>query len=212
LVNSTPADCRCHEQWAAPGSRSGAEKPDAADGPERRSLSERCLLGTGGTSGTPILPYFYNNLHQIVQTADQLVIFSEMVHDARVVRIGGQHPAPSVRKWLGDSIASWDGDTLVIDTTNFADDGSLRPAGAALHVTERLSRIDARTLRYRFTVEDSSTWTTSWSGEYLWPATSDRIFEYACHEGNHALEHILRGARAAEKMGSAAADRGSDVS
>jgi hypothetical protein len=166
---------------------------------ERRPLGERCLLGFGSTSGPPSLPVLYNNLHQIVQTKDTVLILNEMVHDARVVRMDAQHLPLSVRKWMGDSVGRWDGDTLVVDTTNFTDKTRFRGSSENLHVVERFSRIDAKTLRYRFTVEDPSTWEKAWSGEEVWPATKDLLFEYACHEGNYALGNILRGARLREK-------------
>jgi len=177
----------------------GFEGPSAYDDMERRPLGERCLLGFGSTSGPPALPVLYNNLHQIVQTRDTVLILNEMVHDARVVRIGGEHLPGTIRKWLGDSIGRWEGDTLVVDTTNFTDKTRFRGASENLHVVERFSRIDADTLRYRFTVEDPSTWVAAWSGEEAWPATNDLLFEYACHEGNYALGNILRGARLRER-------------
>jgi hypothetical protein len=177
----------------------GFEGPTAYDDMERRPLGERCLLGFGSTSGPPALPVLYNNLHQIVQTRDTVLILNEMVHDARVVRIGGEHLPGTIRKWLGDSIGRWDGDTLVVDTTNFTDKTRFRGSSENLHIVERFSRIDADTLRYRFTVEDPATWTTAWSGEEAWPATKDLLFEYACHEGNYALGNILRGARLRER-------------
>ncbi len=169
--------------------------PGAYDDPERRPLGERCLIGFGSTSGPPALPVLYNNLHQIVQTRNTVLILNEMVHDARIVRLGGQHPPPTVRKWLGDSIGRWDGDTLVIDTTNFTDKTRFRGSSENLHVVERISRLNPTTLLYRFTVEDPTTWETPWSGEYTWPLTDQQVFEYACHEANYALGNILRGAR-----------------
>jgi len=171
----------------------------AYDDPERRPLAERCLLGFGSTSGPPALPnYFYNNLHQIVQTRDTVMILTEMNHDARVVRLNGKHPPADVRSWLGDSIGWWEGDTLVVETTNFTDKTRFRGSTGKLKVTERFSRIDARTLLYRFSVEDPETWTQAWTGEYTWPATDDLLYEYACHEANYALGNILRGARQRE--------------
>ena len=177
----------------------GFEGGGAYDDPERRPLGERCLMGFGSTSGPPILPtYFYNNLHQIVQTADTVVILTEMVHDARVVRMNAQHLPSTIRKWMGDSVGRWEGDTLVIDTTNFTDKTRFRGSSDALHTIERLTRVDARTLRYQFTVEDPTTWTRPWTAEYTWPATKDLMYEYACHEGNYAMGNILRGARLKE--------------
>jgi hypothetical protein len=184
---------------AESGRDPGFEGPTAYDDPERRPLGERCLLGFGSTSGPPVLPnYFYNNLHQIVQTPGIIMIFTEMVHDARIVRMSAQHLPSTIRKWMGDSIGRWDGDTLVVDTTNFTDKTRFRGSTADLHIVERFSRIDAQTLRYRFTVDDPNTWERPWTGEYTWPATDDHIYEYACHEGNYALADILKGARLKE--------------
>ncbi len=174
--------------------------PGAFDGPELRPLAERCLLGFGSTSGPPALPnYFYNNLKQIVQTPTSVMILNEMVHDARVVRIGGTHLPPSVRKWMGDSVGHWEGDTLVIETTNFTNKTQFRGSSDQLHVTERMSRLDANTLLYRFTIEDPATWDRPWTGEYPWVATKENVYEYACHEGNYSLGGMLRGARIKEK-------------
>ena len=129
------------------------------DNPEQRPLSERCLLGFGSTSGPPALPdYFYNDLHQIVQTPDSIMILTEMIHDARIVRMNAQHLPKNIRRWMGDSVGHWEGDTLVIDTTNFTDKTRFRGSTENLHVVERLTRIDAKTLLYRFTVDDPDTW------------------------------------------------------
>lgn len=184
----------------------GLEGPGAYDDPERRPLGERCLLGFGSTSGPPALPVLYNNLHTIVQTSDTVVILNEMNHDARIVRINGTHRPPSVRSWMGDSIGWWEGETLVVETTNFTEKTRFRGSTEKLKVTERFSRIDGRTLLYRFTVDDPDTWPTAWTGEYTWLATADLMYEYACHEANYALGNILRGARQRE----ADAKKGSD--
>jgi hypothetical protein len=177
----------------------GLEPPGSYDNPEQRPLGERCLLGFGSTSGPPALPdYFYNNLHQIVQTRDYVMILSEMVHDARIVRMNGQHLPKTIRKWMGDSVGRWEGDTLVIDTTNFTDKTRFRGATEDLHVVERFTRVAGNALLYRFTVEDPATWDRPWTGEFTWPATDKPIYEYACHESNYALENILRGARRRE--------------
>jgi hypothetical protein len=169
--------------------------PGAYDDPERRPLGERCLLGFGSTSGPPALPVLYNNLHQIVQTRDTILVLNEMDHDARIIRMNQSHLPSSVRKWMGDSVGHWEGDTLVVDTTNFTDKTRFRGSTDQLHVVERFTRMNDKTLLYRFTVEDPATWQQSWSGEYTWPATDTQLFEYACHEGNYALGNILRGAR-----------------
>ena len=177
----------------------GLEGAGAYDDPERRPLGERCLLGFGSTSGPPILPnYFYNNLHQIVQTPDTVMILTEMVHDARIIRLNAPHAPPTVRKWLGDSIGHWEGDTLVVETTNFTDKTRFRGATEHLTITERFTRTDANTLKYRFTIDDPKTWEKPWTGEYTWPITQDHLYEYACHEGNYAMGNILRGARLRE--------------
>jgi hypothetical protein len=157
----------------------GLEAPGAYDDPERRPLGERCLLGFGSTSGPPALPVLYNNLHQIVQTKDSIVILNEMDHDVRFVRMNSQHLPSAIRKWMGDSIGWWDGDTLVVETTNFTDKTRFRGSTPDLKVTERFSR--------------------PWTGEYPWPATDELMYEYACHEGNYALGNILRGARQREQ-------------
>jgi hypothetical protein len=182
-------------------SESAALGPASAyDNPESRPLAERCLLGFGSTSGPPTLPnYFYNNLKQIVQTKDHVMILVEMVHDARIIRMNQPHLPPTIRKWMGDSVGHWEKDTLVVETTNFTDKTQFRGSGENLKVTERITRTDPKTLLYRFTVEDPSTWDRPWTGEYNWASTDEQIYEYACHEGNYALENILRGARVTEK-------------
>jgi hypothetical protein len=172
--------------------------PGPYDDMETRGLGERCLLGFGSAGGPPMLPVLYNNMKKIVQTPGYVMILVEMVHDARIVRLGQEHLPASVRGWMGDSVGRWEGDTLVIDTANFNDTPALRQADRNLHVVERFTRLDSGHLRYRFTVEDPTVWTASWTGEYVWPATSERVFEYACHEGNYALGNIMRGARLLE--------------
>jgi hypothetical protein len=176
-----------------------AGPPGAFDGPELRPLAERCLLGFGSTSGPPTLPnYFYNNLKQIVQTKDSVLILNEMVHDARVVRMNAEHLPATIRKWNGDSIGHWDGDTLVVDTTNFTGKTRFNGSGEQLHVVERFTRVDPKTVLYRFTVDDPTTWDRAWTGEYPWRATDEKLYEYACHEGNYSLGGMLRGARQKE--------------
>jgi hypothetical protein len=173
--------------------------PSAFDGPELRPLAERCILGFGSTSGPPTLPnYFYNNLKQIVQTKDHVMILNEMIHDVRVIRLNGTRNPSSVRSWMGDSIGRFEGDTLVVETTNFTDKTQFRGSGPDLKVTERFTRVGPKTLLYRFTVEDPSTWERPWTGEYPWIGSDEQIYEYACHEGNHSFGGILRGARLAD--------------
>ena len=187
---------------ASPDAAEGAaaSPPGAFDGPEVRPLAERCLLGFLSTSGPPALPnYFYNNLKQIVQTRDTVMILNEMVHDARLIRIGGQHLPQNIRRWNGDSIGRWEGDTLVVDTTKFTAKTQFQGSSENLHVVERITRTGPKTLLYRFTIEDPTTWDRAWTGEYPWVATDEMLYEYACHEGNYSLANMLRGARAKEK-------------
>ena len=178
------------------------------DGPEIFGLGERCLIGNfglGGSSATPpmvpseVLPALY----QIVQTDDYVTIFTEWVHDTRIVRMNGTHRLPTMRSWLGDSIGHWDGSTLVVDTTNFRRDTHNLDSGERLHVVERFTRVDARTLRYRVTVEDPDTWATSWTAEWPFKTSDAKLYEVACHEGNHAIENFLRGARFEEQRAQA---------
>ena len=177
----------------------GFEGNGAYDDPERRPLGERCLMGFGSTSGPPVLPnYFYNNLHQIVQTPDSVMILTEMVHDARIVRMNSEHLPKTITKWMGDSVGRWEGDTLVVDTTNFSDKTRFRGSTQNLHIVERFTRVNPTTVLYRFTVEDPDTWARPGTGEYPWGATDELLYEYACHEGNYALGNILRGARLKE--------------
>jgi hypothetical protein len=145
-----------------------------------------------------MLPVLYNNMKKIVQTRDYVMILAEMVHDARIVRMNQEHLPQNIRKWMGDSVGRWEGDTLVIDTTNFNDSPALRQADRNLHVVERFTRLDSGRLRYQFTVEDPTVWTAPWSGEYPWVATDQPLYEYACHEANYSFGGILRGARLLE--------------
>ena len=183
------------------------EGPGPYDGPESLGVPERCLIGFGSTGGPPMLPVLYNNAKRIVQTEDHLMILVEMVHDARIVRIGGEHIPADERRWLGDSIGWWEGDTLVVETTNFTDGPALFLASRNLKVTERFTR-QGEDLLYGFTIEDPTVWTAPWSGEYLWPGTPAKVYEYACHEGNYAMGGILKGARLLENEKRAAASGG----
>ena len=183
--------------------RQAARNADArdhpADGPENRSLQERCLAFN---AGPPIGLGPYNNFLQIFQTRDAVVIYTEMIHDARIVWTDGRpHLPPTQRRWLGDSRGRWEGNTLVVDTINFTDKNPFRGAGENLHLTERFTRTDANTLLYEFTVDDPTTFTRSWTAQLPMSKSDERIFEYACHEGNYALPDILRGARFQETQG-----------
>jgi hypothetical protein len=168
------------------------------DSVKDRALSERCLMSFGSSSGPPMLPVLYNNNYEIVQTPDSVVILVEMIHDARIVRMNAAHGPDSVRKWLGDSVGHWDGDTLVVDTTNFNPAVNFRGSSKNLHVIERFTRVDAKTILYRATVDDPTTFSKSFTLEYPFRATNDQIFEYACHEGNYSIVDILGGARKAD--------------
>ncbi|HEV1285548.1 MAG TPA: hypothetical protein VNU44_09560 [Bryobacteraceae bacterium] len=169
------------------------------DSVKTRPLSERCIIGFGSTSGPPMLPVLYNNNYQIVQTPDAVMILIEMVHDARIIRMNGTHAAPGVRQWFGDSIGHWEGDTLVVDTTNFTDKTRFRGASENLHVVERFSRPDANTILYRVTIDDPTTFSKLWTMQYPFVATKGPVYEYACQEGNYAMTDILGGARKAEQ-------------
>ena len=172
------------------------------DHPELRPLAERCITSFGNNAGPPMLPnYFYNNSYTIVQSKDTVTILTEMVHDARIVRMNGTHPPASLRKWFGDSIGRWEGDTLVIETTNFHPSHGFRGSWENLKVTERITRKDARTLNYRFTVEDPTTFTAPFTGELVFNAMApgEMVYEYACHEANYGLEGVMSGARAQER-------------
>lgn len=178
--------------------------PGPFDHPESLTTVDRCLTGRGVPAGPPVLPTIYNNLKRIVQTPDHVMILIEMVHDARIIRLNSAHLDPSIRNWYGDSIGWWEGDTLVVDTTNFNDTPSLVGASRDLHVVERFQRVDEDTLLYSFTVEDPNSWEGAWSGEYPWPHTTDLLYEYACHEANYAMRNILSSARTLEREAQAA--------
>ncbi len=169
------------------------------DSVKDRPLSERCIVAFGSSSGPPMLPVLYNNNYQITQTPDHVMILVEMVHDARIVRIGGTHAPANIRQWLGDSIGHWEGDTLVVDTTNFTNETRFRGSSENLHVIERFRRVDANTILYRATIDDPSTFSKPWTLEYPFVATQGPVYEYACHEGNYAMTDILGGARKAEQ-------------
>ena len=173
--------------------RAQQRREHQSDGPEDRSLSERCL---GFNAGPPMLPGPYNNYMQFFQFKDHVIIFNEMIHDARVVPLDGRpHLPQSVRRYLGDSVGRWEGNTLVVDTTNFTDKTNFRGASDRMHLVEKFSRPDADTLLYEFTVEDPTSFTKSWSGSVPMKHTDEQLYEYACHEGNEAMVGILGGAR-----------------
>ena len=186
------------EAAAASRSKAGGE----FDHPELRPLAERCMMSFGNNAGPPMLPnYWYNNNYTFVQTGQHLAVLIEMVHDTRVVRIGGTHGPGTLRPWMGDSIGRWEGDTLVVETTNFHPQHGFRGAWEQLRVTERFAYVDADTIRYRFTIDDPTTWTRSFTGELPFRRLpeGELVYEYACHEGNYALQGVLSGARAQER-------------
>src|SRR5712691_8369782 len=170
----------------------------AFDGPENRPLSARCIVL--GAESVPMLAGGYNNDVQIVQGQGYVTIMHEMNHSVRVIPTDGRPHAPaSIRQWRGDSRGHWEGDTLVVDTTNFAAGNPFRGSGEKLHVVERFTRTDADTVLYRFTVEDPATWDKPWTAEVPWTRQSGLIYEFACHEGNYGLANTLHGARIDEQ-------------
>ena len=198
-----PADGKIPAQTAEGRERAAARRAAArthgpADSYENRSLQERCI-----TRGLPevTLPGPYNNNVQIVQAPGYVMLMYEMIHDARIVPMDGRpHAEASLRSWMGDSRGRWEGDTLVIDTANFTDRTNFRGAGANLHLVERITRLDADTIEYRFTVEDPTTWTRPWTAAYPMVRSEGPIYEFACHEGNYGLRDILSGARYEERL------------
>ena len=166
-----------------------------ADGPEDRSMAERCILSLN--AGPPMVPSAYNNNIQLFQEHDTVAITNEMIHNYRVVPLDGRSPiAANVQQWMGDSRGRWEGDTLVVETTNFRRDSAFRGASEALRVTERFTRVGENTLMYEFTLNDPNTWTRPWTGQIPMTRSHEHLFEYACHEGNHAMFNMLSGARA----------------
>ena len=171
--------------------------PGPFDGPEELALAERCLLGF--SAGPPMLPGVYNNYKRIVQTEDHVMILLEMVHDARIVRMKADHAPEETRRWLGDAVGRWEGDTLVVETTNFREDTGLYGGDANLHLVERFTLLEDGNLLYDFTVNDPTIWVAPWSGKYVWKKSEQPVYEYACHEGNYSMFGILKGARRMER-------------
>jgi len=169
-----------------------------ADGPEDRSLQERCILSA--STGPPTLPAPYNNNIQIVQTPGVIVLTLEMIHDTRIIAMDGRpHLPPNVRLWLGDSVGHWEGDTLVVDTTNFTDRSRFRGSDENLHLIERFTRTAPDTILYQFTIDDPTAFTKSWTAEIPLHHSDGQMYEFACHEGNVGLAHMLINARVEEK-------------
>ncbi len=172
---------------------------DIYDSYETRSTGERCITSFGRNAGPPMLSNgYYNNGYQIVQTPTEVLIHVELIHEARVVKLNGKHRTDGLRPAMGDSIGWWDGDTLVVETTNLPERDNFFGAWKNLKVTERFTRVSPQQVNYKFTVEDPDIWDAPWGGEYNF-SPYKAIYEYACHEGNYALPGILAGARAAEK-------------
>ena len=183
------------------------EKAKMAEGPEVLTSWDRCILGFN--AGPPMIGGGYNAYVQLVQTADYVVIHTEMVHDARIVSLNGRPSLPSQhRNWRGTSTGRWEGDTLVVDTKHFRTEGtgtlSLRGLGYStdenLHLVERFRRLNADTLLYEYTVDDPTVWTQPWTVSMTMERSEQPIYEYACHEGNYGMRGILSGARAEEKF------------
>jgi len=200
-----PANGMLPPALPAAQARLAARPKRSFEDPETFGLAERCLLGNFGASGGSLasppmvpsesIPSFY----QIVQTGTHVLIFTEWVHDARIIRLNGTHLPSAIRSWLGDSIGHYEGQTLVVDTTNFRRESHNLNSGERLHVVERFTRVDAKTLRYRVTVEDPDTWATPWTAEWPFRAIDMALISVECHEGNYAIEGMLKGARDEER-------------
>ena len=190
---------------AAELKRQRIERQRAFENPEDLGLQDRCLAFL--TAGPPMLPYSYNSNYQIVHTPDAIVVHAEMIHDARVIHLDGRpHLPASIRLWTGDSVGRWEGNTLVVDTTNFNDGGGFYgDAGGNfgwdqnLHIVERFSLFDPDTLLYQFEIDNPTAFTQPWKGELTMTRSPGNIYEYACHEANYSLENMLKGYRAAER-------------
>jgi hypothetical protein len=176
------------------------------DSYENRPLSERCIMLAN--EGPPMLPPAYNDVLQIIQTPGYVLVIREMETAPRLIPIdGGPHNSENIRRWAGDSRGRWEGDTLVVDTTNFTGKTAFQGSSAAVHVVERLTRVSADRILYQFTVDDPNTWTRPWSAELPMIATNGPLYEYACHEGNYGMPDTLRGARFAEQEAAQGAKR-----
>ncbi len=183
--------------------RAAALKGHEFDGPENRTLSEQCIMW--GSEGPPMTPAAYNSNIQIMQGRGYVAILQEVIHDVRLIPIDGSpHLPANIRQWFGDSRGHWEGETLVVDTTNFTDRSAFHGASENLHVVERFTRQADDRILYQFTLDDPSTWATSWSAELPMSKIDGPIFEYACHEGNYGMRNNLSGARAEEKAAQAA--------
>jgi hypothetical protein len=199
----TPQGRKAAELRAASDRNDQLGRP-RADSYTDRPLPDRCLMGLN--AGPPMTPGAYNNHVQIFQTARHVALLNEMIHDVRIVPLDGRPPLrPQLRQWKGDSRGRWDAETLVVETRNFQRETSLRGSTASTHLVERFTRVDADTLRYEFTVDDPTTWTRPWTAAVFMKKAAGPLFEYACHEGNYAMSHILSGARASDRAARSAA-------
>ena len=184
----------------APLAAGFGSRRDVYDNYEDRSLGERCISGFGRNAAPPMLPNgYYNNNYQIVQTKDNVAIVVELIHDVRMVRLNSQHRTDGVRPVMGDSIGRYEGNTLVVETTNLPERDNFMGAWRNTKITERFTRVAPDKIVYGFTVEDPDVWAQPWGGEMTFQPLKGGVFEYACHEGNYALPGILAGARAKEK-------------
>jgi hypothetical protein len=196
------------EKRAAENAEAAKRKGGRWDSAQSNDLDDRCLIMLG--SGPPMLPTGYNSNYQIVQTPGYVMILVEMIHDVRIIPLDGRpHVSHSIRQWMGDSRGHWEGDTLVVETTNFNGKNPLRGSSENMRVTERFTRMADDTILYKFTIDDASTWVRPWSAEIPMKKTVGPIFEHACHEGNYGLYNTLVGARAEEKAAAEAAKKGS---
>jgi len=183
------------------GATAMAQRPRGGfvDGPEARSLGERCIMSFGSSAGPPMIPLLYNNNYQIVQNKDYVVILVEMVHDARIVRLNGQRKPDGIRQWMGDSVGRWEGDTLVVETANMRPEQRFSGVSEGVKFIERFTRTGPDKIVYEFTVDDPAVWDQPWGGQVAMNASNEPLYEYACHEGNYALPGILAGAREEER-------------
>jgi len=186
------------------GQKRAAERAELAkrvgrwDSAQSNELDDRCMIFVG--AGAPMMPAGYNANYQIVQSPGYVMILFEQNHDVRIIPIDSRpHIARDIRQWIGDSRGHWEGDTLVIETTNFNGKIPLRGSSENMRVVERFTRTDADTIQYKFTVEDESTWVRPWTAEIPMKKTIGPLFEHACHEGNYGLLNTLVGARLEEK-------------
>jgi hypothetical protein len=197
---------------SAEGQKRAAERAEQArrvgrwDSAQSNELDDRCIIFAG--AGPPMLPQTYNSNYQILQAPGYVMILFEMAHDVRMIPLDGRPSVPpAVRQWTGDSRGHWEGDTLVVETTNFNGKNPLRGSSENMRVTERFTRVDADMIRYQFTINDESTWTRPWSAELPMRRTVGPLFEHACHEGNRGLYNTLVGARLEEKKAAEEAAR-----